>query len=149
MTVSVVVLPGAGETLESLDAVGRAEHIFDNALLRVVEMLVPVGNGDCLRARKDRLDLIFPLTHPMKNFPLAGDGFGSGELTARNPLVPFDDLEFPGGQAGVKMVAHLVMGNLPHAAPESVADQRTFINHRFALEVLVAGKSERFADTLN
>src|SRR5208282_596681 len=72
-------LARAGETLDSLDAVGRAEYVFDNALLRVVEMLVPVGKGDCLRARKDWLDLIFPLTHPVENFLFGGDGFGGGE----------------------------------------------------------------------
>ena len=43
-------LARAGETLDPLDAVGRAEHIFDHALLRVVEMFMPVGNGDRLRA---------------------------------------------------------------------------------------------------
>ena len=110
-------LARAGKTLDSLDAVGRAEHIFDHALLRVVEMFMPVGNGDGLRARKNWLDLIFPLAHPMKNFLFGGDGFGGGELTARNALLPLDDLEFPGRQSGVKMGAHLVMGDLAHAAP--------------------------------
>ena len=41
------------------------------------------------------------------------DGFGSGELTARNALIPLDDLKFAGCQAGVKIGADLGMGNLP------------------------------------
>ena len=108
-----------------------------------------VGNGDGLLARKNRLDLMFPLAHPANNFLLGGDGFGGRELTGRNALLARDDLEFPGGQAGVKIAAHLGIGNLAHAAPETVADQGAFIDNCFALEVLVAGKSERFADTVN
>ena len=131
-------LARAGKTLDSLDAVGRAEDIFEHALLRVVEMFMPVGNGDRLRARKNWLDLIFPLAHPMKNFLFGGDGFGGGELTARNALLPLDNLEFPGRQSGVKMGANLGVGDVAHAAPESVADQGAFVDDRLALEVLVA-----------
>ena len=40
------------------------------------------------------------------------------------------------------------MGDLAHAATEPVADQRTFIHNRLALEVLVAGKGERFSNTV-
>ena len=79
-------LARAGEALDSLDAVRRAEHIFDHALLCAVEMRVLVGNGDGLRTRKNWLDLILSLTHPAENFVLRLDGFGGGELTARNAL---------------------------------------------------------------
>ena len=112
-------------------------------------MYRPVGNGDGPRARKNWLDLMFPLAHPMNNFLFRGDGFGGGELAARNAPLARDDLEFPGGEAGIKIAAHLVMGNLAHAAPESVANQGAFIDDRLALKVFVAGKSERFADTVN
>ena len=53
----------AGEALDSLNAVRRAENIFDHALLCVVEMRVLVGNGDGLRTRKNRLDMVLSLTH--------------------------------------------------------------------------------------
>ena len=38
------------------------------------------------------------------------------------------------------------MGDLPHSATKAVADQRTFIHDSLALEVLVAGKGERFSN---
>ena len=38
------------------------------------------------------------------------------------------------------------MGDLAHAAAEPVADQRTLIHNRLALEVLVAGKGQRFSN---
>ena len=142
-------LARAGEALDSLDAVGRAEHIFDHALLCPIEMLVLVGNGDGLRTRKNWLDLVLSLAHPAEDFLFGGDGFGGGELTARNALLSLDDLEFPGSQAGVKMGADLGMSDLAHAATQPIADQRTFIDNRLALEVLVAGKSERFPDTVH
>src|SRR5208282_6918640 len=97
-----------------------------------------VGYGDGLRARQNRLDLVLPLPHPAENFLFRCDGFGGGELTARNAVLTLDDLKFPGSQAGVKMGADLGMCDVTHAAPQPVADQRTFINNRLALEVLVA-----------
>ena len=50
------------------------------------------------------------------------DGFGGGELTARNALWPLDDLKFPGNQASVKIGTDLGVGDLAHTATESVAD---------------------------
>ena len=47
------------------------------------------------------------------------------------------------------MGADLGMSDLAHTAAEPVADQGAFIDNRLALEVLVAGKGERFADTVN
>ena len=108
-----------------------------------------VGNGDGLRTRKNWLDLVLSLAHPAENFLFGGDGFGGGELTARNALLPLDDLKFPGSQAGVKMGADLVMSDLAHTSAQPVADQGAFIDNRLALEVLVAGKGERFSDTVN
>src|SRR5208282_5969151 len=92
-------LARAGEALDSLDAVRRAEDIIDHALLRPVEMRVLVGNGDGLRPRKNRLDPVLALTHPADNFMFRFDGFGGCELTARNSLRPLDDLKLPGSQA--------------------------------------------------
>jgi hypothetical protein len=56
-------LARAGEALDSLDAVRRAENILDHALLCPVEMRVLVGNGDGVRTRKNRLDMVLSLTH--------------------------------------------------------------------------------------
>ena len=56
-------LARAGEALDSLNAVRRAEHILDHALLCPVEMRVLIGNGDGLRTRKNRLDMVLSLTH--------------------------------------------------------------------------------------
>src|ERR1035438_1056503 len=105
-----------------------------------------VGNGDGLRTRKNRLDVVLSLPHMAENFMFCCDGFGGGELTARNALIPLDDLKFAGCQAGVKIGADLGMGDLPHSATKAVADQRTFIHDSLALEVLVAGKGERFSN---
>ena len=115
-------LARAGEALDPLDAVRRAEHILDHALLCPVEMLVLVGNGDGLRTRENWLDMILSLTHPAENFLFRCNGFGSGELTARNALRSLDDLKFSGSQAGVKIGADLGMGDLAHAAAEPIAD---------------------------
>src|SRR4029077_4405384 len=141
-------LARTGEALDSLDAVRRGEHILDDALLCAVELRVLVGNGDRLRTRKNWIDLVLSLTHPQEDFMFRLDGFGGGELTARNALGALDDLKFPGTQAGVEIGAELGMGDLAHAATEPVTDQRTLINNSLALEVLVARKGERFSNML-
>src|SRR5271157_1997538 len=69
-------LARAGEALDSLDAVRRAEHILDHALLCPVEMRVLVGNSDGVRTRKNRLDMVLSLTHSADNFMFRFDGFG-------------------------------------------------------------------------
>ena len=56
-------LARAGEALDSLNAVRRAENIFDHGLLCLVEMRVLVGKGDGLRTRKNWLDMVLSLTH--------------------------------------------------------------------------------------
>src|ERR1022692_1762578 len=103
---------------------------------------------DCLRTRENPFDTVLSLTNSADNFMFRLDRFGGGELTAGNALRALDDLKFPRSQAGVKMGADLGMGDLAHAAPEPVANQRTFIDNRLALEVLVARKSERFSNTV-
>ena len=105
-----------------------------------------IGNGDGLRTRKNRLDMVLSLTHSADNLMFRLDGLGGGELTARNALRPLDDLKFPRGQAGVEIGADLGMGDLAHPTTEPVADQGTFIHNRLALEVLVTGKGERFSN---
>ncbi len=92
-------LARAGEALDSLNAVRRTEHIFDHALLCAVEMRVLVGNGDGLRTRKNWFDMVLSLTDSADNFMFRFDGFGGGELAARNALSSLDDLKFPGSQA--------------------------------------------------
>jgi len=111
-------------------------------------MLVLVGNADGLGPRKNWLDLVSSIAHTAKDFLLGGDGFGGGELPSRNTLLPFNELKFPGSQAGVKMGANLVMSNLADASAQPVADQGAFVYNRLALEVLVTGKRERFADSI-
>src|SRR5216684_4512544 len=71
-------LARAGKALDSLDAVWRAENIFDYALLRVVEAQVLIGDGDGLRTRKNRCDMVSSLTHSTDNFMFRFDGFGGG-----------------------------------------------------------------------
>src|ERR1700720_1788691 len=107
-----------------------------------------VGEGDGLRARKNRLDMVLSLMNSADNFMFRLDGFGGGELTTENALRAFDDLKFSGRQAGVKIGAHLGMGDLPHPTAEPVADQSTFVYNRLALEVFVAGKRERFSNAV-
>src|SRR5258707_3138276 len=106
-------------------------------------MLVMSGNGEGLRARKNRLDMVLSLTHRAENFVSRFDGFGGGELAARNALRPLDYLKFSGSHSGVKIGADLGMSDLAHAAAEPIADERTFIHNGLTLEVLVAGKGDR------
>ena len=68
----------AREPLDSLDVVRRTEDILDHASLCPVEMLVMIGNGDGLRTRKNRLDVVLSLTHPPQNLMFCFDGFRSG-----------------------------------------------------------------------
>jgi hypothetical protein len=103
-------------------------------------MLVLIGNADGLGTRKNWLDSILSIAHTAEDFLLGGDGFGGGELSARNALRAFDDLKFPGSQAGVKMGADQVMSDLTHTSAQPVADQGAFIDNGLALEVLVARK---------
>src|ERR1039458_10719430 len=97
-------------------------------------MRVLVGNGDGLRTRKNRLDVVLSLMHPAENLMFRFDGFGGSELTARNAPKPLNDLEFPRSQAGLKIGPDLGMGNLAHSATEPIADQSTFVHNRFVRE---------------
>src|SRR6202451_2397470 len=137
-----------GDAIDSLSAVRRTENIFDHALLRVIEMRVLVGKGESVRTRQDRRDLVLSLTHSSENLIFRFDRFRGGELAGRNTLRPLDDLKFSGSQTSVKIGAHLGVSDLPHSATEPVADQRTFIHNRLALEVLVTGKGKRFSNSV-
>ena len=112
-------------------------------------MLVLIGNVDGLGTRKNWLDLVLSIAHMAEDFLFGGDGFGGRELSARNALRAFDDLKFPGSQTGVKMGADLGMSDLTHTSAQPVADQGAFIDNGLALEVLIAGKGERFSDPVN
>src|SRR5271157_4165252 len=101
-------------------------------------MLVLVGNADGLGTRKNWLELVLSIAHTAKDFLLGGDGFGGGELPARNALRAFDDLKFSGSQTRVKMSSDLGMSDLAHTSAQPVADQGAFIDNRLALEVFVA-----------
>src|ERR1700722_4807631 len=92
--------------------------------------------------------MVLSLTHLPENFMFRFDGSCGGELTARNALEPLDDLKFSGSYAGVKIGAALGMGDLAHASAKAITDQRTFLHTRPALEVLVAGKGQRFSNTV-
>jgi hypothetical protein len=93
--------------------------------------------------------MVLPLAHPTQNFVFGLDGLGGSKLTPRKALLSLDDSKFPGSQAGVKMGADLVMSDLAHTSAQPVADQGAFVYNRLALEVLVAGKGERFSDAVN
>jgi hypothetical protein len=93
--------------------------------------------------------MVLPLTHPVKNFVFGLYGLSSSKLTPRNAQLSLDNSKFPGTQATVKMGADLVMSDLTHTSAQPVADEGAFVYNRLALEVLVAGKGERFSDTVN
>ena len=88
-----------------------------------------IGKGDGLRTRKNRLDVVLPLTQPPQNLMLCFDGFRSGELAARNALRPLYYLKFSRSHAGVKISAHLGMGDLAHAPAKAIADERTSVSY--------------------
>src|ERR1019366_404227 len=92
--------------------------------------------------------MLLSVTDSADNLMFSLDCFGGGELAARNALRTLDDLKFPGSQAEVETGADLGMGNLAHPTTEPVADQRPFIYNGLALKILVAGKSERFSNTV-
>ena len=108
-----------------------------------------VGNSDGLLARQNRLDLVLSFAHAADDLVLGFDGLGSGELARWLALRTLDDLEFTGGKTGIKVAAHLGIGDFAHAAAEAVADQCPLIDDGLALEVLVAGKGQRFAHAVN
>src|SRR5258708_3071622 len=112
----------AREPLDSLDVVRRTEDILDHASLCPVEMLVMIGNGDGLRTRKNRLDVVLSLTHPPQNLMFCFDGFRGGELSARNALGSVEYLKFSRPQGGMKISGDLSMGDLAHAPAKAIAD---------------------------
>jgi hypothetical protein len=61
---------------------------------------------------------------------------------------PFHGPEFSGRDSGIKIAANLGVGDLTHASPESIPDQRSFIDNSFSLEVLIARKRDRFPYTV-
>src|SRR5208283_2556061 len=115
----------------------------------MVKTRMLVGEGDGLRTQKNRFDMVLPLAHPTQNFVFGLDSLRGSKLSARKALLSLDDSKFPGSQAGVKMGADLGMSDLAHTSAQPVADQGAFIDNGLALEVLVAGKGERFSDTVN
>src|SRR5208282_2121793 len=141
-------LARASEALDSLNPVRRTENIFDHALLRMIEVRVLIGKGDGVWTREDWFSMVLSLTHRADNFMFRFDGFRGCVLAARNTLSSLHDLKFPGSQTSLKIGANLSMGDLTHATAEPVADQQSFIHKRLALEVLVAGKGERFSNTV-
>ena len=93
--------------------------------------------------------MITPVVGSTHNLILGLDGLGSSKLASRLALGTLDDLKFTGREAGIQVAAHLGVGDFSHAATETVADQGTLIYHGFALEVFVAGESNRLASAIN
>ncbi len=93
----------AGETLDTLNSVGRTEHILNHALLSAVEMRMLVGNSDGLLARQNGLDLVLPLAHAADDLVLCLDGPGGGELAGRYALRTLDGLKFSGGKRASRL----------------------------------------------
>src|SRR5208337_3730553 len=120
----------AGQTLDTLNAVGGTEYILNHTLLSAVEMRMLVGNSDGLLARQSRLDLVLSLVHAADDLALCLDGSGSGELTGRYALRTLYYLKFSGRQAGIKVAAHLGKRHFAHATAEAVANQCPLIDDR-------------------
>ena len=55
-----------------------------------------------------------------------------------------DSLKLSSRETGIKIAAHLAIGDLSHAAAECVADKRTLIDDGLPLEVLIARKRQGF-----
>jgi hypothetical protein len=70
-------------SLDALNSVWRAEHIFNYSHLGAVEMRMLVGKSDGLLARQNRLNLALPLADTADDFVLCFDGLGGGELARR------------------------------------------------------------------
>jgi hypothetical protein len=68
-------LAGTGVSLNTLHAVSRTENVFHHGFLRTIEMGLPVGRGNCLRAGKDRHYLASSFTDPAEDFLLCFDRF--------------------------------------------------------------------------
>ena len=84
---------GAGVALDALNAIGRAQYIFDHALLSAIQMRVPVGNLDGIGTAHCRLKHVLTLVQPAHDFLFSFDGLRGGELTARH-MRAFHRLEF-------------------------------------------------------
>ena len=74
---------------------------------------------------------------------LGGNGLGRCELTTGH-VRPFDSLKFSGRNSSIQIAANLGIGDVAHAAAESVANQGPLVYDGLALEVLVARKRQRF-----
>ena len=85
----------------------------------------------------------------MNNFVFRLDGFGRSELAAWHPNAPLDGQKLSRGETGIQIAANLRIGDLAHAATESVSDQCPLIDNSFALEVLVARIRQRLTRPVN
>jgi len=133
--------------LNALNPVGRTEHIFDDALLRAVQMRMLVCDVNGVGPGRHWLKLILPFPDTPKNLPLGFNGPGRSELASRRVLA-IDDLKLAGRKTRCEIAAHLSIGYLAHAAAERIADDCPLIHDGFALEVLVAGKGHGLTNAL-
>src|SRR5258708_39806286 len=99
-------------------------------------MRLLIGTNDGLRSRENWLDLVATLANAADDFALRCDGFSGCELTTRY-MQPFHSLEFSGCDSGIKIAPNLGVGDLTHAPPESISDQRPLIDNSFSLEVFI------------
>ena len=97
----------------------------------------------CCRERTGST-LVLTFADTAHNLLLGGNGFGGRELPRRSVFPPVPRLKFPGSKPGIEIGADLGVGDFAHAAPEAVAHQGALVDDRFALEVLVTGKGQRF-----
>ena len=90
-------LAGSGKALNTLNAVGRAEHVLNNAFLGPIELRMPVGNLNGLGTGCHGRKMVLALSDAANDLLFGLNGPGRGELAARN-VVPLDSLELTRGK---------------------------------------------------
>ncbi len=79
---------------------------------------------------------------------LGGNSLGRCEL-ATGHVRPFYCLEFSGCNSSIQIAANLRIGDVAHAASESITNQGPLVYDGLALEILVARKSQRFPNPID
>lgn len=115
-------LPGTGPSLQTVDAVGGVEYLFDGEALRGIELRAGVGLLPRTLCRHHGRNGVAACEDMGDVGALGGDGFGCGEAAPGGILGSVDGTEVPMLPACVELCAHIGVGGLPHAATQRIAE---------------------------
>ncbi len=128
-------LTGSGQSLQSVDAVGRGQYLFDHLALGWIQERSCGSLGGRLLGVHDRRESVLAPHHMGYVCPLLGDGLGGSEASSGVMFLAFRLEEVALASAAVKLRANLSVGSVPHAPAQCVTQDCPLVIDRLALEV--------------